>query len=577
MRRIINIETKELFEIEVRKAGENSITCPACSNLHPKSAKRKCMSWNDQKRTGKCHRCEVSFVEYKPIEKKETYFKPQFNDKTELSELHLKYFQGRMISNEALNFCKVYSTREFMPQHETEVSVVAFPFFRDGQLVNVKYRGPQKSFKLVKGAEKILFNVDAIKSAPMAVIVEGEIDALSYITAGIKFVVSVPNGAGTNLEYMDSAADIFENLETVVLAVDTDAKGVELKQELARRIGVEKCKVVDFKDCKDANEFLVKYGAPELFRTIQAATDYPVTGVFAVDDLNARIENLWANGLVPGKPTYIPEIDNLITWEVGRVAIVTGVPGHGKSEVLDFIISKLNFHHGWKVGVFSPENYPLELHCAKLSEKFIGKEFSSKWMTLDEYDQVTGYINNNYWFIVPEENYTLDTILEKAKHLVRRSGIKILVIDPFNRLEHRYDGNQTDYISLFLDKLSNFAMTNGVLVFLVAHPAKMQQEGGKVRVPTLYDISGSSNFFNKADYGFTVYRKGTSDGMTNETEIYVQKVKFKHLGRTGKAKFVYNYRNGRFEPGTTDGVNGWDNSNWLAKESANRNNDEIPF
>jgi len=536
------------------------------------------MSWNDQKRTGKCHRCEASFVEFRPFERKETFAKPVFKDKTELLESHLKYFQGRMISNEALNFCKIYSTREFMPQHEKEVAVVAFPYFRDGELINIKYRGPQKSFKLTKGAEKILFNIDAIKNKPMAVIVEGEIDALSYITAGIKFVVSVPNGAGNNLEYMDSAADIFENLETVILAVDTDAKGVDLQRELARRIGVEKCKIVDFKDCKDANEYLVKYGAPELFKTVHMATDYPVTGVFAVDDINARAENLWVKGLTPGKTIAIPEIDNLITWEVGRLAIVTGVPGHGKSSVLDFIIAKLNLHHGWKVGMFSPENYPLEVHCATLSEKLIGKEFSSKSMTIDEYDQVMGYLNNNYWFIVPEENYTLDTILEKAKHLVRRSGIKILVIDPFNRLEHRYEGNQTDYVSIFLDKLSNFAMANGVLVFLVAHPQKMQQEGGKVRVPTLYDISGSANFFNKADYGLTVYRKGTADGLTNEMEIYVQKVKFRHLGKTGKAEFIYNYRNGRYEPESVDGISRWDNSNWLVSETiSGRSEDEIPF
>lgn len=565
MRDIINLKTKERFEISANRSGENHMPCPACSQDHPKSSKKKCFSWNDQKKTGICHRCESSFVEYKPMtEKKETYVLPTFNDKTELSEAHLKWFQGRMISNEALKKGRVYTSKEFMPQLEKEVSVACFPFYRDGVLINIKYRGPQKSFKLSKGAEKIFYNWDLAKDSPTVVIVEGEIDALSYLTCGINFVISVPNGANKNLDYLDDCIDHFELFETVILAVDQDPKGLELQKELARRIGPEKCKLVDFKGCKDANEYLVQNGAPELFKTLDDSRDYPIGGVFTVMDFEEQFDSLYYGGLKSGVEIGIKDMDKSITWEVGRLVVVTGVPGHGKSELVDFIICKLNHLHGWKCGVFSPENHPIELHLAKLSEKFIGKPFGSAHMSADEYGSAKRYLNKNFFTIAPEEDLTIDSILSKAKYLVKKYGIKVLVIDPYNRLEHQYDGStETKYISVFLDSLTNFARLYGVLVFLVAHPVKMPKENGMMAVPTLYSINGSANFYNKTDYGLTAYRKVQDGLLSNELEVHVQKVKFKHLGRPSLVEVAYNDRNGRFEGASVDGINGWDNSNWL--------------
>lgn len=576
-RTIIDVATKIKYQIDPRKSGEAGMPCPACSQDHPKNVNRKCMSWNDQKLAGYCHRCDASFVEFKPLEKRMSYEKPKFNDQTKLSDVHLKYFQGRMISNDALNKGRVYSSREFMPQFEKEVAVACFPYYRDGDLVNIKYRGPEKSFKLHKGSEKIFYNLDLAKDSPAVVIVEGEIDALSYLTCGINFVVSVPNGANKNLDYMDSCLEYFESKEVVYLATDNDEKGLMLREELARRIGHEKCKIVDFGICKDANEFLVKNGSPELFKTLETARYYPVSGVFTAEDFKDEIYNLWKNGLQPGLGIGISQIDNFITWEVGRLAIVTGIPGHGKSEYLDFTLTKLNLLHGWKVGYFSPENHPLQLHYAKVAEKIQGRQFDAKTMTIEEYYKLMDYIQSNYYFIAPEEEFTVDSILTKGKYLVKRYGIKVLIIDPYNRLEHQLDGrSETQYISSFLDKLTNFATRNKVLVVLVAHPFKMQKDtNGFMSIPNLYSISGSSNFYNKADYGLTVYRLSNSDGLTNEIEVYVQKVKFKHLGHTGKIELIYNYKNGRFETKTNAGINSWDNSSWL--ETSHQEQSDVPF
>lgn len=570
MREILNIDSKEKFLIETSKSGENHLACPNCQDDHPKSRNKKCFSWNEEKRTGKCFRCEATFVEFIPrVEQKENYVLPKWNDKTELSEEHLKWFHRRMISNEALIKAGVYSGKEWMPQFEKEMQVVCFPFVRNGQAINVKYRGANKSFKLVKGAEKIFFNMDLAKGTPSVVIVEGEIDALSFLTCGINFVVSVPNGASTNLDYLDNCIDFFEEKEDVILAVDQDPKGLELQKELARRIGPEKCRVVDFLDCKDANEFLVKYGAPELFRTVEVAKDYPMGGVYTTKDLDSDFTNLYYSGLKPGVKLGVKSLDESITWETGRLVVVSGIPGHGKSEVVDFIISKLNMLHGWKPALFSPENHPMQIHLAKLCEKFIGKPFGSGSMSTEEFNQAKKYLNKNFYLISPDEDFSIESVLSKARFLVKKYGIKILVIDPYNRMDHHYSGDtETKYISNFLDKLTTFSQKYSVLVFLVAHPYKMQKEGGQLAVPNLYSIAGSSNFYNKADYGFTVYRKVKGGLMANEIEIHIQKVKFKHLGKPNLVELAYNERNGRFEEGSVEGIDGWDNSNWLS---------ELPF
>ena len=178
------------------------------------------------------------------------------------------------------------------------------------------------------------------------------------------------------------------------------------------------------------------------------------------------------------------------------------------------------------------------------------------------------YLNTNFFFISPKEDYRLDTILEKARFLVRRRGIKCLVIDPYNRLEDESDGhNETKYISKQLDRLTNFAQRNDVMVILMAHPTKQSKnKDGVIEAPTLYDISGSAHFYNKTDFGIVVHR----NRIDNTVEVHVQKVKFRHLGECGTALFKYNLNNGRYSPYTAGVEPVWDNSNHLQEEMHRR-------
>ena len=296
-------------------------------------------------------------------------------------------------------------------------------------------------------------------------------------------------------------------------------------------------------------------------------------GIFTAGDVRDELLALYEKGLQKGAVFGMGELDDLLSVEVGRLMVVTGIPGDGKSEFLDEMAVHLSLRYDWRCAWFSPENFPVTLHHPKLIEKLIGKRFLKGLMSQMEFDAAVGYLSHNFFDILPEEGYRVDTILEKAETLVRRKGIRLFILDPYNCLEHQIPTGQseTQYISEFLEKLRSFARRRQVLVVLAAHPTKMKKDpvSGKFPVPTMYDISGSAAFFNKADFGIAIERDRTQD----VTRVHVQKVKFRHLGYPGVASFEYNTHNGRFVPveeGKTDDLPRrmlvYDNGNWLAQK-----------
>jgi twinkle protein len=427
---------------------------------------------------------------------------------------------------------------------EGKQGCICFQFFENDILINCKYRNAAKEFKLEAGAEVIPYNIDSINGKEKYLIItEGEIDALSWIEKGYNAVISVPNGASNNTAYLDKYIEKILQKELIILSTDNDAKGITLRDSLILRLGVEKCYLLDYKGVKDANEYLVKFN--ELKSLFDSGKTPQIEGIKDVVDVENKLDNLFKDGYKMGVNLDIPEIDNLIKWELGKLAIVTGIPSMGKSEIVDFICCKLNHLHNWKIGYFSTE-CEQEIHIVKIIDKLTGKSFFKGELSEEEYYLAKEYIYKNFFWILPkDENYTIDEILKNAEILIKTKDIKVLVIDPYNTIEHQYEGNtsETLYINKFLAKLSNFKRKHNILLFLVAHPRKMEYFKGNYKIPTLYDISGSANFFNKADYGIVQHIK---DG--NPT-TYIQKVKNKWMGKNGWIDWRYNQKNGRYSAG----------------------------
>jgi len=279
---------------------------------------------------------------------------------------------------------------------------------------------------------------------------------------------------------------------------------------------------------------------------------WPIAGIVEVKDLVDEIETLYREGEGRGLSTGLLALDQFYSVQVGEMTIVTGIPGHGKSELLDALLVNLAETHGWKHGMCSPENFPIAGHVAKLMEKYVRKPFRVGPTTRMNW---TDLANGMQWlqdhfvfFNPPEDELNIEAVLALTKKVVTRYGIRGMVLDPWNEFEHSLDRNQTEtsYIGETLTKIRRFGRNHGVHMWVVAHPMKLRKrDDGTYPVPTPYDINGSANWRNKADNCLAVYRDVGADD-DRAVQAHVQKVRFRQTGKVGMAELVWNPINGRY-------------------------------
>ena len=561
------------IEIGRRTSGKLKTFCPQCRDQR-RNKRDKSLSVNLDEGLCHCHHCGWSLRVPDEAEERaradrareqqqqqrrraadvpQHFHRPVFDPaRLQLSERTERYLvETRCIPQTVIAHLRLTEQDELMPQSGERERCLCFNYFEDDRLVNVKYRSARKHFKMVAGAELIPYHIDGARGTPEVIVTEGELDAASFLAIGRTDVISVPAGANANLAWMDRFVEShFDYKRLIYIAVDTDAAGEKLRDELLRRFGPERCRLIAYgPGCKDANEHLVRYGADSLRIALEQAEEIPLEGVFTATDLATDLRALYENGFGPGAPTGWANLDTLFTSELQRLMIVTGRPGSGKSEWVDEFVLRLCLRHDWKVGFFSPENIPIVYHLRKLAEKLTAHRFEpSRWMTEVLYRAAVGYLAEHITHILPTDGYTVKDILEKGRQLVARKGIRIFVVDPLNRLEHSLPAGQTEtqYLSTLLNRLSAFAVRNRCLVILVAHPRKMNRNTmtGVTPRPEMYDINGSADFYNKADFGVVVER----DDDVRVVRVHVDKVKFKHLGHPGVATFVYDVLSGRYFP-----------------------------
>lgn len=481
------------------------------------------------------------------VEPKKEYKRPTLSE-IPLMSSQRQFFTDRGITVETIDKFKVTYSTQWMPKAKQDIDVICFNYFRGGELINVKYRGENRDFRLNKDSELIFYNLDSITDKDYIIITEGEVDAMSVSQCGFSQVISVPNGAANGnqkLQYLDNCIDYFTRIDRVVLFVDNDVAGQNLQEELARRIGKERCLTVVYPDgCKDANDVLIKYGKDIIIDMISNAQEYPIEGILSMSEMEEEIDRYYMDGYPSGTKLGIEGIDEYITFMRGQISTITGIPGSGKSEFTDNIMAHATKNHEWVWAVCSFENQPASLHVTKIMEKLTGKAFSfrqdpSHRMSMQEFQQAKTIIRDYFHFInIQETDVTLDGIISKAKELVQRKGIHGLLIDPWNYIEHKIPTGQTEtqYISECLTKLKAFALKFNVHVFIIAHPTKLKKEGNKFEIPTMYSISGSAHFFNKTDNGLSIYRNFD----TKEVDIHVQKVRYSWLGKVGTVSYEYN-------------------------------------
>ncbi len=534
--------------------GKTQGICPLCSsNRQPKNQKLKCASYDWERGLGTCHNCNSTFQLHTYQRKgnsEKVYIRPTVSiDKKPTSKV-IEWFKTRGISQKTLEDLNVSEGPEFMPQTAKKENTIKFNYIMGDTLINIKYRDGKKNFKLYKGAEKVFYNINSIIGYDSCIITEGEMDTLALHEAGLPNSISVPNGAtlnSNNLDYLDNCIDYFEDKDKIILAVDNDEAGQALQQELIRRLGAEVCFTVDFEDCKDANEYLLKHGKEKLLQCISKSKPVPLENVTTFKDIENDITDFVQHGFKPGYQVGLSNFDEIFSTYTGQFITVTGIPSSGKSDFVDQMVIGYNRNYKWKTAFASPENAPTYLHAHKLMRKVWqgmptpGDINSNKW------EQVSEHINDNFFFI-DMERYTLDSVLRKGAELVKRKGIKCLVIDPFNKIRD-VDSKTEDvnrYTMEYLTKIETFAKKFDVLVFIVAHPTKMYRDkDGQIEEPNMYNIKGGGEWYDASYHGILVHRN-----YENKTvKAKVLKVKFQNLGENGaEAHFKWEPKSGCFIP-----------------------------
>lgn len=539
------------------------MACPYCSSERKKANAKdmKVSMTDDGAIVYHCHHCSAH-GSVQPKQKlsliKQERQVPQAIQvqQSSLQSYHYDYLRSRGISQETADRMKLFGADKFFAKLDRHSDAIGFPYYREGKLVAVKYRSfPDKAFTQDAGGAHDFFGLDLLEKGKPITIVEGEIDCLTLMELGIPNVVSVPSGAPIKVadgrvkpeedkrfSYVWNAEEFLVAAPYVILATDQDEAGQALAEELARRIGKEKCRLAKF-HTKDLNE-LYQEDPEQVNAVLVAAQPYPVAGLSDASGYEDRLNTLFARGSGKGTSTGYASVDSVYTVAPAQLTVVTGYPSSGKSNFVDQLMVNLARDHEWTFAVCSFENQP-EIHISRLMEIYTKKRFfeGKNRMSELEKDVAFKWVKDHFLFIDTqgEEPSTLESILERARIAVKRMGVRGLVIDPYNYIDLPRETTETDAISQMLTKVQKFVKAYDLHCWFVAHPAKVQRTGMDQPRPDGMSISGSMAWWAKTDNGLTVYRKD------DYVEIAAWKVRHRWVGTQGETTLLYNKGSGTYE------------------------------
>lgn len=617
------IESGEVFNLDINPHRDGNHACPVCSKQRKKKG-TKTLRWykltpgeKEKGGTGFCHHCrswchivlsdkekqeyarrhnlnsDTTFVQppagdrrattthTEPLtpERCDRLLKEAFPEATRyLSDKAADWLAGRGIDREVAAQLGIFSTIRYNKE------VIAFVYRYKGLDYNIKFReldNKKYSFFLT-GAPTIAYNAEALHEAEVVIVTEGEMDALSYAQAGIICNLSVPTGgAGMQLKWLEAHADDLAQIKQFYLATDNDECGDKLRDTLLNLWGYDRCRVVSYNGYKDANELLMAEGINAIYETLENSILIKPKNKNVIDMASRRKEliKFFEGGGLKGEKLDFAPLDAVASWRTGALALITGIPGHGKSGFLDFLMMRLNRQLGWKAMVYSPENYPDVHHYSKLIAMINNKQFDPEAMSLEMCLAAYDELSLEYSFVNPELT-KLQDVLDAIEWQVKHYGIKMASIDPFNVLEIEQAANaanapETEVINRALDKMHRLARRLNILLFLIAHPRKMDHIKARTtrtepevtvhNAPSLYDVMGSAHFYNHIDYGIIVYRDfSKQDASEQKTHVIFEKIKWGEMGSPGKCTLDFNVETNRYEdPDGDKSVEELEDTSWL--------------
>ena len=400
---------------------------------------------------------------------------------------------------------------------------VAIAYRRNGEVYGHKIRPldpgeGSRFFFHPRDQVRDLWNVDVLSDTTLLdqpiIITEGELDALSCVAAGFPRSVSIPDGWTKNFTGDDGPkskpilanADRLKRSPFVIIAGDGDETGGSFVHAVRNMLDGHPCKFVEYpQGCKDANDVLRKHGLGELARMLNAARWLEPEGGMITGFAD----------LPPEAPMQIfrtghPDFDRVILFHAGFPTIVTGIPSSGKSTFTVCALHQVVQNTGIRVGVgmFETPASVLRDHLCRLNT---GQPWDVTGSA--DRDRLVAKLDR-HWRIIHKidtdrRSHDMGWIRDMMHAAAVRDGCKIVMLDPWNEIEHMPEKgeNMTDYLNVALARIRQWAERFDCAACIVAHPTKMQAEAGaKPRAPLGYDISASAAWFNKAAIGVTVHQ-----------------------------------------------------------------------
>lgn len=343
------------------------------------------------------------------------------------------------------------------------------------------------------------------------IVVEGEKDTLTLRQAGYRYVVSVSNGAATDVDKcFEAFAPWLEAVREVVICGDADQPGRTLQQHLTDYFGSRALVATLPGGCKDISEVMQHYGI-EAVREVVDSARYPYSGdIVGVDDIRSqvldRLHGIYDHGYNLG---YGPLTDGVLhLTDQGGLIIVTGKPNAGKTDWLNDVCAHIIFKCHRRVCMCSFEVPDKAAHTSKLVQLGLGRADTTHYSDadlrpfIDYLDAHVSHIDTDSFDPTPEN------ILSRAEQVHRRTPLNMLVVDPYMFLNLGTAANETMAIKRMLTQFQTWGRRNHVWVTVVAHPRKLNKLSGSndLEKIDMYTIAGSANWANLADFIISVSR-----------------------------------------------------------------------
>ena len=508
---------KETFALNARKLTYNCVR-GKCSETG--TFRQLCVEFGE----------EVNRVDVRSYKARRTYKKPE-------TKIHEK---GQQVE-EYLKLRKIrYSTAEAYRIGDDGKGNIIFPFYKNDELVFVKFRPSRKLKKGEKKAwreadtEPVLFGMDLCDTNKPLCIFEGEIDAMSGHEAGIPNCVSVPSGA-EDMTWLDTCYEWLQQYKSIYLYGDNDEPGKEMIRKLTVKLSDHRLHIVEhpYKDC---NELLYRDGAEAVRAAYDAAKEIPIHGLISLADVKPLdIKN------IPSVKSNIPGLDSRTGgFLMGDLSVWTGKRGEGKSTLLGQMMLE-SVNEGEKVCVYSgelrPDRFQYWVNLQAAGKSNISSYYDANkgrevfYIEREKLEQIREWYSGKFWLYDNSicEDTEETSILKVFEYAAKRYDCRVFMVD--NLMTARYNtNNEANYYraqSSFVGQLVEFANRFNVHVHLVAHPRKTN---GALDND---DVSGTGDITNRAANVFALERLKEEDQAKYDCEVALKILKNRWEGATG--------------------------------------------